>query len=354
MVRVVAFRKAVLAGISGAIAMEATLHALTLAGLPSVDMVAELGSVVFMNSRVLVWVAAILAHLAIGVCWAVFYGYFFWARLSWPPPLQGLAFAALPAFLAILIVYPQLELMRHGTDVVTLDVAHFLAPLSMEIVGGLIAGHAVFGLVVGAIYRRPVGYPADTKPALPARRRATRPDQARRPAGSARLHVRDRHRVQLPDDRPRPLAPRRDGFDRAITRCGSATSSSRAKSGSRTSATDRRCTCLRRTGPLRLGLLRSAAGGAARTRARADHRPLPFRRAIWLGNFQNPDIADALAEYAGAFAERYPWVRFYTPVNEMYVCARMSALQGLWNEQLHDEGAFVTRGAQPRQGEHRR
>jgi beta-glucosidase/6-phospho-beta-glucosidase/beta-galactosidase len=61
----------------------------------------------------------------------------------------------------------------------------------------------------------------------------------------------------------------------------------------------------------------------------------------WLENFQNPEVADALAEYAGAFADRYPWVRFYTPVNEMYVCARMSALDGIWNEQLHDEGAYA-------------
>ena len=53
------------------------------------------------------------------------------------------------------------------------------------------------------------------------------------------------------------------------------------------------------------------------------------------------EIVAALAEYAGAFARRYPWVRFYTPVNEMYVCARMSALDGVWNEQLHDEGAFI-------------
>jgi len=66
-----------------------------------------------------------------------------------------------------------------------------------------------------------------------------------------------------------------------------------------------------------------------------------FGVPTWLGNFQNPDIADALAEYAGAFASRYPWVRFYTPVNEMYVCARMSALDGLWNEQLRDEGAYA-------------
>ena len=34
-------------------------------------------------------------------------------------------------------------------------------------------------------------------------------------------------------------------------------------------------------------------------------------------------------------------MRFYTPVNEMYVCARVSASTGLWNEQRTDEGAFV-------------
>jgi beta-glucosidase/6-phospho-beta-glucosidase/beta-galactosidase len=66
-----------------------------------------------------------------------------------------------------------------------------------------------------------------------------------------------------------------------------------------------------------------------------------FGLPSWLGNFQNGDIGKALAEYAGAFAERYPWVRFYTPVNEMYVCARMSALDGIWNEQLRDEGAYA-------------
>ena len=77
-----------------------------------------------------------------------------------------------------------------------------------------------------------------------------------------------------------------------------------------------------------------------------DHGPEPivdlchFGLPSWLGDFQNGDIGAALAEYAAAFAERYPWVRFYTPVNEMYVCARMSALDGIWNEQLRDEGAY--------------
>lgn len=46
----------------------------------------------------------------------------------------------------------------------------------------------------------------------------------------------------------------------------------------------------------------------------------------WLQNFQNPEVPHALQDYARAFARRYPGVRFYTPVNEMYVCARLSAL----------------------------
>lgn len=45
----------------------------------------------------------------------------------------------------------------------------------------------------------------------------------------------------------------------------------------------------------------------------------------WIGNFQNPDFPSLLAVYAKAFAERYPWIQLYTPVNEMYICALFSA-----------------------------
>jgi beta-glucosidase/6-phospho-beta-glucosidase/beta-galactosidase len=61
----------------------------------------------------------------------------------------------------------------------------------------------------------------------------------------------------------------------------------------------------------------------------------------WLENFQNREFPERFAEYAAAFARRYPWIRHYTPINEIYVCARMSALLGLWNEQLKSEHAFV-------------
>lgn len=62
----------------------------------------------------------------------------------------------------------------------------------------------------------------------------------------------------------------------------------------------------------------------------------------WIGNFQNPDLAELFCRYAGAFARRYPWVQLYTPVNEMYICATFSARYGWWNEQLRSDRAFVT------------
>ncbi len=62
----------------------------------------------------------------------------------------------------------------------------------------------------------------------------------------------------------------------------------------------------------------------------------------WIGNFQNPDWPEVFAAYAQAFARRYPWVRYYTPVNEIFVCAKLSALNGLWNERLRSEQGFVT------------
>jgi beta-glucosidase/6-phospho-beta-glucosidase/beta-galactosidase len=63
----------------------------------------------------------------------------------------------------------------------------------------------------------------------------------------------------------------------------------------------------------------------------------------WIGDFQNPVWPELFAEYAAAFAARFPWVQLYTPVNEIYVCAKLSTLVGLWNERARDDHrAFVT------------
>lgn len=69
---------------------------------------------------------------------------------------------------------------------------------------------------------------------------------------------------------------------------------------------------------------------------------LHFGVPDWLGNFQNPELPVHFAAYVEAVARRYPWVRYYTPVNEIYVTAKASARDGLWNEQLKSETGFVT------------
>lgn len=62
----------------------------------------------------------------------------------------------------------------------------------------------------------------------------------------------------------------------------------------------------------------------------------------WLGNFQNPDFPFHFAEYAAAFATRFPYLQFYTPVNEIFIAAMFSAQYGWWNERLSSDRAFVT------------
>jgi dTDP-4-dehydrorhamnose reductase len=55
----------------------------------------------------------------------------------------------------------------------------------------------------------------------------------------------------------------------------------------------------------------------------------------------DPAFVDGLAAYARAFAERYPWVRRYTPINEPLTTARFSALYGHWYPHRRDDRAFV-------------
>jgi beta-glucosidase/6-phospho-beta-glucosidase/beta-galactosidase len=62
----------------------------------------------------------------------------------------------------------------------------------------------------------------------------------------------------------------------------------------------------------------------------------------WIGDFQNTDWPEIFADYAKAFARRYHWLRYYTPVNEIFIAATFSAQYGWWNERLSSDRAFVT------------
>ena len=340
MLRVVSLRKAVAAGLAAAAAMEALSFVGAKVGFQTIDFVREMSLVAFDGSRVAASLAAGAGHLGVGVCWAVFYASFFWGRLRLRPALQGLVFAIIPALLAIFVVYPELALMHRHSDVVRLDIGEFLAPLSASAVASLLAGHALFGLVMGAIYRKPVGYAVDSKPAPPIRRRPHR-GGGRREGGAATFMFATGIECSYPTiDNGRW---RRDELQSARHY--------ELWQGDFELARKIGITHIRYGPPLHLVFERPGSYDWTwcdpQMEELREHGPEPiidlchFGVPSWLGNLQNPDIGRALEEYAGAFAERYPWVRFYTPVNEMYVCARMSALDGLWNEQLRDEGAYA-------------
>ncbi|MGI8565999.1 MAG: family 1 glycosylhydrolase [Pyrinomonadaceae bacterium] len=61
----------------------------------------------------------------------------------------------------------------------------------------------------------------------------------------------------------------------------------------------------------------------------------------WVGDFQNEDWAKLFADFAEVFARRYTWIRYYTPVNEILVCAKFSGKEGIWNEQLKTDKAMI-------------
>lgn len=62
----------------------------------------------------------------------------------------------------------------------------------------------------------------------------------------------------------------------------------------------------------------------------------------WAGNFQNHEWPSWFAEYAAAFAGRFPWVRLYTPVGQMHITAMLSGRLGKWNERLSTSAGYVT------------
>jgi dTDP-4-dehydrorhamnose reductase len=54
----------------------------------------------------------------------------------------------------------------------------------------------------------------------------------------------------------------------------------------------------------------------------------------------DPMFATQLEEYAAAVAVRYPWVEYYTPVNEPLTTARFSGLYGVWYPHGRDQRIF--------------
>ncbi len=345
MIRIVSIGKAAAAGVAAAAVWEAVLRTFQLSGLPLFDIVQGLGTLAFPDGPVLAWwTAGMATHALVGALWAIFYAYFFWSWLDWRPMLQGLTFSLLPATLAFLLAFPQLDLMHQSSEIVRVDPVGFFSGLTWREPAGLLLGHLIFGAVLGVLYTHPVGYPAARPPKLshgaPMRTSASEDrHQAPPPAGFLFATGIECSYPTIEGGRWRHDQMEVTGHYRQWRADLELT-------------TEIGIRYLRYGPPLHL-----ICEGPGRYEWSFTDEVMPAMRDLglepivdlchfgvpnWLENFQNPELVDALRAYAGAFAKRYPWVRFYTPINEMYVCARLSTLEGAWNEQRRDDRSFVT------------
>ncbi len=157
MIRRVAFRKAVVGGVLGALAWELLARSAVLAGLPVFDIVRVLGTMLLgAGSPVWQWwIVGMGMHAVVGVVWATFYAYFFWSLFDTYPAVQGIVFSLFPALLAGLIMVPQMDLMLNGSHP---PLRIFATGLGLYGPLWIVGGHLIYGLVLGYIYQRPVGY----------------------------------------------------------------------------------------------------------------------------------------------------------------------------------------------------
>jgi beta-glucosidase/6-phospho-beta-glucosidase/beta-galactosidase len=320
------------------------LRGLEFAGVPTFDIVRTLGTLVVPDGSVLAWwTVGMIIHSVVGALWAIFYAYFFWARFDWPPVLQGIAFSILPTLLALLVAAPQFHMMHLERELAPFDAVAIVGAFQWQQVAGIILGHLAYGLVLGALYTHPVGYSAGTSRKIAL---STRKSTAR-----ASRHLRDNSPAFLFATGIECSYPtieggrwRRDQME--------ATGHYRHWRRDLELAGEIGVTHLRYGPPLHqifLGPGRFDWGFTDAVMPAFQELGIEpiidlchFGVPDWLENFQNPQVPQALREYALAFAGRYPWVRLYTPVNEMFVCAKLSALDGVWNEQRRDEQSFVT------------
>jgi beta-glucosidase/6-phospho-beta-glucosidase/beta-galactosidase len=345
MIRAVAYRKAVLAGVAGAGAWEIMARALAWAGVPLFDIVGTLGMVVLPHAGAWAsWAVGLLLHLVVGAIWAVFYAYFAWSVLPLRPVLQGLAFAFVPMPLAMFVMHPQLDLMNPLVQAGIMPSSGLFGlsggihePVSIAL------GHLLWGAILGLVYTHPVGFPADREPHLRIGRSRSSPARRSIPEES---DLRFMFATGIECSYP-TLENGRWRMDQ-MAACGHY----RLWQTDLELVRDLGLRYLRYGPPLHFihrgpgrydwAFLDEVADGMQRLGIVPIMDLCHFGLPDWLQNFQNPEVPEALAAYARAFARRYPWVRLYTPVNEMYVCAKLSALDGLWNEQCRDERAFVT------------
>ncbi len=107
MIESFSFRRALIAGFLGTVAMTILMYAWPLIGLPRMDIMAALGGVFPFD--ISPYVLGLLIHLGIGTSMGLIYALFFDSRLPGPGWLRGALFSFLPWIFAITLLGPGLQ-----------------------------------------------------------------------------------------------------------------------------------------------------------------------------------------------------------------------------------------------------
>jgi uncharacterized membrane protein YagU involved in acid resistance len=132
---------AVFAGLIGTGVMTLLLYAAPLIGMTRIDIIGMLGTV-FSPRRGLIPILGVIAHLAIGIVFAIIYALFWSAGVGADIWYWGLIFGAAHGLITIVAV--PLLMRIHPRPRQTSG--------GLKMVGGLLLGHTIYGLVVAVTY----------------------------------------------------------------------------------------------------------------------------------------------------------------------------------------------------------
>ncbi len=344
MIRKVSYLKAFLAGALGASAWELFFRLGSLMTPLKFDISKFLGTLLLPETHIWQWWPLGFAlHLSVGGVWSIFYAYFFWSSFKIPPAVQGVLFSLIPALAAGLSIVPQLSTMHPLIlNRQFPETGFFAANLGWQGPASIFGLHLIYGLVMGFFYQKPVGYSVK-KESKPLKWKKPGKIKTQSVPSHGPGHFMFCTGIECSYPTIEKGRWRMDELD--LTRHYKFWQKDLdliAELG----------IPYLRYGPPIHWIFRSPGNydwsfldAVMQRMKKLGIAPIMdlchFGLPAWLGNFQNSEFPKYLEEYAMAMAKRYPWVRFWNPVNEIYVTARESTLQGNWNEALKSEKAFV-------------
>jgi uncharacterized membrane protein YagU involved in acid resistance len=132
---------AIIAGLAGTAVMTMLMYIAPLMGMPKMDMLGMLGSMITANKGSVRWIGLII-HFMMGAVFAIIYALLWSLGIGSATWLWGLVFGAIHGVVAIVMIPMMMRMHPRPPEMAG-------GPLTMV---GQLMGHLVYGLVVALVY----------------------------------------------------------------------------------------------------------------------------------------------------------------------------------------------------------